>query len=215
MSPSKKPGRTTICAGGVRRAFTLMELILVMVIIAILAAVVVPSLTNFRIGRANTNTATQIIGLSGYARMQSISEGRIYRMVIDPDKGTYQLKVEDDSGAFAPATGDYGDMYSVDSGVKMQLDLDQAPNTQMELPVNVEQDAVQGPLAVADPTVQTPNTLMVNRRDGKDGKYVEFEPSGRTDTVKIILTDRLGAAVRVGCTSPTDVFHVLAPSEMP
>jgi prepilin-type N-terminal cleavage/methylation domain-containing protein len=198
-----------------RRAFTLMELILVMVIIAILAAVVVPSLTNFRIGRANANTATQIIGLSRFARMQSISEGRIYRMVIDPDKGTYQLKVEDDGGAFAPASGDYGEQYSVDSGVKMQLEIDQSANTQMELPVNVEQDAVQAPLAVADPTVQTPNTLMVNRRDGKDGKYVEFEPSGRTDTVKIVLTDRLGASVRVGCTNPTDVFHVLAANEMP
>jgi prepilin-type N-terminal cleavage/methylation domain-containing protein len=200
--------------GGARPGFTLMELILVMVIIAILAMAIIPSLSNFRIGRANANTATQLIALSQFARTQSISEGRIYRLILDPDKGTYELEVQDDSGVFQPATGDYGQTYSVDKGVKMQVTLTQAANAQMAQPANVEQDAVQEPLSVADPTVQTPNTLMVNRRDVKDGTYVDFEPSGRTDTVRIILTDRLGSPVRVGCTNPTDLFHVLAPGEM-
>jgi hypothetical protein len=175
---------------------------------------IIPSLTNFRIGRANANTATQLIALSQFARTQSISEGRVYRLVIDDNKGTYQLLAENDSGAFQPATGDYGQTYSVDKGVKMQVMLQQAPNAQMSIPATVEQDAVQQPLAVADPTVQSPNTLMVNRRDVKDGTYVDFEPSGRTDTVRITLTDRLGIPIRVGCTNPTDVFHVLANDEM-
>jgi type II secretion system protein H len=199
---------------GAPHGFTLIELILVMVIIAILAAAVVPSLTSFRIGRANANTATQLIALSQFARTQSISEGKVYRLVLDTQKGTYQLLAEDDSGAFVPANSDYGDTYSVDKGVKMDVMLQQGANTQMSLPENVQQDAVQSPLPVADPTIQTPNTLMVNRRDVKDGTYVEFEPSGRTDTVRITLTDRLGSTIRVGCTNPTDLFHVLAANEM-
>ena len=191
-----------------------MELILVMVIVAILAAAIVPTLTNFRIGRANANTATQLIALSQFARTQSISEGKVYRLVLDPFKGTYQLLAEQDSGAFEPASDDYGKVNEVDKGVKMQVMLTQAANVQMSLPANVEQDAQQVPLSVADPTVQTPNTLMVNRRDVKDGTYVEFDPSGRTDTVRITLIDRLGSQIRVGCTNPTDLFHVLAANEM-
>jgi prepilin-type N-terminal cleavage/methylation domain-containing protein len=214
MTSSSKPGRTPATVGRMRPAFTLMELILVMVIIAILAMAIVPSLTNFRIGRANANTATQLIALSQFARTQSISEGRAYRLVLNPDQGSYQLLAENDAGAFVPAQGDYGQTYTVDKGVKMQVTLRQAPNAQMNLPINVQQDAVQVPLSVADPTVQTPNTLMVNRRDVKDGTYVEFEPSGRTDAVKIVLTDRLGSAIRVGCTNPTDLFHVLSNDEM-
>jgi prepilin-type N-terminal cleavage/methylation domain-containing protein len=194
--------------------FTLMELILVMVIIAILAMAIIPSLSNFRIGRANANTATQLIALSQFARTQSISEGRVYRLVLNPDKGTYQLLVEDDGGAFQPAQGDNGQTYTVDKGVKMQVMLQQAANTKMNIPINTQQNAVQQPLEVNDPTVQTPNTLMVNQRDVKDGTYVEFQPSGRTDTVRITLTDRLNFPIRVGCTTPTDVFHVLAANEM-
>jgi hypothetical protein len=135
-------------------------------------------------------------------------------MILNADAGTYQLQVEDDSGAFVAATGDYGQTYSADKGVKMVVTLTQAANAQMAVPANIEQDAVQVAPSVADPTVQTPNTLMVNRRDVKDGTYVEFEPSGRTDTVRIALTDRLGSTIRVGCTNPTDVFHVLAANEM-
>jgi prepilin-type N-terminal cleavage/methylation domain-containing protein len=214
MTSSSKPRRDAPQVGGARPGFTLMELILVMVIIAILAMAIVPSLSNFRIGRANANTATQLIALSQFARTQSISEGRPYRLVLDPDRGTYQLLAEDDSGVFQPAQGDNGQTYSIDKGVKMQVMLQQAPNAQMSISADVQQDAVQVPLAVADPTVQTPNTLMVNRRDVKDGTYVEFEPSGRTDTVRIILTDRLGSPIRVGCTNPTDVFHMLDSNEM-
>jgi prepilin-type N-terminal cleavage/methylation domain-containing protein len=209
MTSSSKPGRAATADG-----FTLMELILVMVIVAILAAAVVPTLTNFRIGRANANTATQLIALSQFARTQSISEGKVYRLVLDPDKGNYQLLAEDDSGAFAPASDDYGKVYDVDKGVKMQVLLTQAANVHMSLPANVQQQAEQVPLSVNDPTVQTPNTLMVNLRDVKDGTYVEFDPSGRTDTVRITLIDRLGSQVRIGCTNPTDLFHVLAANEM-
>jgi Tfp pilus assembly protein FimT len=191
-----------------------MELILVMVIIAILAGAVLPTLMNFRVGRANANTATQLITLSQYARAQSISEGRAYRLVIDQDHGTFHLLSEDDAGAFQPASGDLGQNYQVDKGVKMEVMLQQAANIQMSLPASVQQVSQQVPLAVKDPTVQSPNTLMVNQRDVKDGTYVEFLPSGRSDTVRIVLTDRLGSAIRVGCTNPTDVMHVLTADEM-
>ena len=38
--------------------FTLIELIAVMLVLAIAAALVAPSLLNFRVGRFNSNTAT-------------------------------------------------------------------------------------------------------------------------------------------------------------
>ena len=44
-----------------------------------------------------------------------------------------------------------------------------------------------------------------------DGQYVQFWPTGRTDTATISLTDARGEVTRVVCPSATELFHVLNP----
>lgn len=199
-----------------RSGFTLIELILVMVILAVVSGAMVPSLTSFRIGRANVNTADQLVALANYARNQAISEGRPYRLNVDPAGGQYWLTAAGDAGVYQPAANDYGDKFDVSTGARLSVQIDPSPNAQMTVPVNVTQTAVQPTPAVVDPnaTSGTPNQLMVNSRDPKDGQYVQFGPDGRTDEVVITVTDRTGASIRVGCPSATEQLHVLKPGEM-
>ena len=71
--------------------FTLLELILVMVIISTLLAVASPSLRGFFASRKIHDAASNILSLMKLARSQAISEGRIYRLNLDPGNSSYWL----------------------------------------------------------------------------------------------------------------------------
>jgi len=77
------------------RAFTLIELVLVMVVISVIIAVVAPSFHGSSRGRRTGDTASQIVSLALYARSQAITQGKTYRLNLDPDSGTYELSVRD------------------------------------------------------------------------------------------------------------------------
>jgi prepilin-type N-terminal cleavage/methylation domain-containing protein len=105
-----------------RRGFTLIELILVMAIMAFFAAMIAPSLVAFATNRANNNAATMILALSGYARAQSINEGRTYRLNFDPSSSSVWLTTAD-GAVFNPPPGDYGTKFQLSGGATMTLDL--------------------------------------------------------------------------------------------
>src|SRR3954470_17536541 len=74
-----------------RPAFTLLELILVMLILTLIVGLVVPSLRRFSQGRNLGYAATQITAMANYAHTQAISQGKPYRLNLDPGNGTYWL----------------------------------------------------------------------------------------------------------------------------
>jgi len=154
------------------RAFTLVELILVLGIIALVAAMVAPSLRGFAAGRRTKDSATLIVGLAQYARTAAMSEGRVYRLNFDPSARQVWLTAQ--SGAvFAPPTNEYGQRFSLAQGVQMDLDVAQQ----------------------------------------QDGRYVQFQPSGRTDTAHVHLTGQFGDKVEVACASATEMFRVVPAGE--
>ena len=77
------------------RAFTLIELVLVMLVIAVVVAIVAPSFHGANRGRRTGDTASQIVSLALYARSQAITQGKTYRLNLDPDAGRYELSVRD------------------------------------------------------------------------------------------------------------------------
>jgi type II secretion system protein H len=153
--------------------FTLIELILVMLILSIVAALVVPSLRNFGTGRTNKDAADQIVNLTRYARDQAVIQAREYRLNFDPAHAVVWLTMED-GGVYQPPTDDFGKQFNVGQGESISTD---APNH-------------------------------------KDGVYVEFRPTGRTDPARIWLTDKMGGTIEVACASATDGYALVPAAEM-
>jgi prepilin-type N-terminal cleavage/methylation domain-containing protein len=191
--------------------FTLLEMILVMCIIAILAGVLVPSLSGFAAGRRTSNAATLVLSLANYARTQAVAEGTVYRLNFDDTARTVWLTKQTE-GAFQPAPGDWGERQVLPDGVRMVADV-----TPGAVIVPVQSPDVQTtnvtPAPPFGPTLGTANTLVqVPHADG--GSYAEIQPSGRTDPCHVRLSDETGHAVDLGAATATDVIHVLKPGEM-
>lgn len=102
-----------------RRAFTLIELIIVMTILGVVMASAAPSLTRFFRGRKLDSEVRRFISLTRYAR--SLAAERAIPMIVwlDANGGTYGLRpesgnllrnVEEDSQRMALAVG-YGFFY--------------------------------------------------------------------------------------------------------
>ena len=64
-------------------AFTMVELLLVMVLICIILGATAPSLRGFFAARKTTSAAAQIMMLIQYARTQAIADGCNYRLYFD------------------------------------------------------------------------------------------------------------------------------------
>ena len=75
-----------------RAAFTLIELILVMMMMIIIFAMVFPSLKGFFHGRNLDNEARQFLSLTRYGRSRAIAEGIPVELWINPRQEQYGLQ---------------------------------------------------------------------------------------------------------------------------
>jgi type II secretion system protein H len=87
MEIGRQNAKKPVCA-----AFTLIELILVMVIILTLLGVVFPSLKGFFRGRNLDNEARRFLSLTRYGQSRAISEGIPVELWINPRQGSYGLQ---------------------------------------------------------------------------------------------------------------------------
>ncbi len=110
---------------GVRAAFTLLELVLVMMLICTVLAMAAPSLRGFFASRETADTASSLVALTQLARSQAIAEGAPYRLNLDAGSGRYWLTVQQ-AGAFVNLTSDFGRIFHLPDGVQAELDVDGA-----------------------------------------------------------------------------------------
>ena len=103
------------------RAFTLLELILVMVIICSVLGLAAPSLQGFFAGRQTANSAAQILAMTQLARSLAVSEGRSYRLNFDTDDGEYWLTAQV-GGAFERIEREYGRTFTLPDGVSLEVE---------------------------------------------------------------------------------------------
>jgi type II secretory pathway pseudopilin PulG len=195
----------------------LLELILVMTIIAIVSAVIVPKFLGFSISRNSQNTASDILGLTEYARQQAAAEGRTYRLNFDPNAGAFWLTAQSPYGnGFVAPTNDFGDRYQVADGMRMDVIVNPQATTGVLPPAADQQEQqtqVFGPISQTAATGQA-NTLIQRMHQSAGQFYVEFQPSGRTDPAQIRLTDQQGDTIDIACASATETFRILAPGEV-
>ena len=75
-------------------AFTLIELILVMALLAIVLAVSAPSLSKFFRGRTLASEGRRFVSLTRYGQSRAVSEGVPMMLWIDTRRGAYGLQQE-------------------------------------------------------------------------------------------------------------------------
>ena len=103
------------------RAFTLLELILVLVILSTVLAMAAPSLRGFFASRQTHDTAAQILALTQFARSQAISEGIVYRLNFDTLECTYWLTARQ-AGAFERLKTEFGQSFTLPKDMVMELE---------------------------------------------------------------------------------------------
>ncbi len=89
-----------------------------MMVLAVVMAMVAPQLSNTARGRRTGDTATQLVSLAYYARSQAITEGRSYRLNIQPSDGSYWITMQDGPNFVDPANG-WGTINRLPDGVRI------------------------------------------------------------------------------------------------
>jgi prepilin-type N-terminal cleavage/methylation domain-containing protein len=83
-----------VSVGRARRAFTLIELIFVLVLLTIGALFVTANMTSFFRGRVLNFEARRMLSLTHYAQSRAVSEGVPVILWINPTASTYGLSVQ-------------------------------------------------------------------------------------------------------------------------
>ena len=106
-----------------RRAYTLLELVLVMVIFATVMAMAAPSLRGFFASRQTEDAAASIVALTQFARSQAAVEGRPYRLNFDRDELSYWLTAQS-QGAFRTLGSEFGREFLLPEGTVLTLSVE-------------------------------------------------------------------------------------------
>jgi len=103
-------------------AFTMIELVLLLAIIAIVCMMVAPSFDGFAKGRIGPNTAAQFAATARWCHVKSIQDGVTYRLNIDPGGTSWYCSKDDGTGQnFRPITNDdMGLRYTLAEGVTIE-----------------------------------------------------------------------------------------------
>ncbi|MFI5357949.1 MAG: GspH/FimT family pseudopilin [Opitutales bacterium] len=171
-----KPGRRF------PRAFTLIELMLVMALLAIVTALVAPSMLSFFHGRALNEEAERLLTLTQYARSRAIAEGVPVVLWIDSAKSAYGQNIQ--TGFVT--TDDHASSFALESSLTID-----APNRDAP-PVS----------ELGDETLGLPPGLPV----------IRFLPDGFIDfvsTTKIVLHQGTEAALELVPTPDRLGYEIL------
>jgi len=174
-----------------------MELLLVLLVIGMAAALAVPSLRGFVGGQQADNAAANILSLTRWAQSQAITMARPCRLNVNPGAGTYWLTVQE-QGAYVPLKTDLGQTFRLPDGVSMDLQFDQ---DQDRPPPSQNQNAGLGGLMGS----------FGRKTSGRN--YIEFHPSGRCDVATIQVHGKKGELFQISCASATEPFVMNSSSE--
>ena len=137
-----------------------------MVIMCTVLAMAAPSLRGFFASRQTTDAAARIVALTRLARSQAVSEGRVYRLNLDADAGTYWLTAQE-GGAFTSLGSEFGRTFLLPEGtiVSRETDVDEAPQEHIQFYPSGRTDAAAIRLVgrqgeVVDIVCQSPTELF-------------------------------------------------------
>ena len=94
------------------RAFTLLELILVISVVALAAALTVPMLGRFSHGRRDTDAVAQFLAVIQYAQDEAANSATPYRVQLDANSQTYGLTMLE-AGDYVKPHNDFGQTFTL------------------------------------------------------------------------------------------------------
>ena len=120
-------------AGG-RRAFTLVELIVVMVLLLTVASMVMPRMAAFFRGRALSQEAQRVLSLIHHGRARAVAEGVPVILWVDPARSMYGLEVQESHSG-----GDEGRriVYSAEPSLRLEIPVSEKEDGRLGLPENM------------------------------------------------------------------------------
>ena len=104
----------------VRRAFTMIELIVVLVILGIAIGMTVPSLKGWGMGSKLRDATQQLVSATRYARAESAGQAATLRLSLDPVENAYTV-LKQANGDFAEVAGEFGRPTILPTGFTLQL----------------------------------------------------------------------------------------------
>jgi len=112
------PGR----ADGAASGFTLFELVMVLMLLAVLLGAAVPRMRGFAVGRADADAADSVLAMTRMARDLAATNGTVSRLNFDFQAGGYWLTVQQGGKFVEPGTSDSRPQV-LPSGMGVKLDL--------------------------------------------------------------------------------------------
>ena len=98
------------------------------------------------------------------------------------------------------------------TGVTLTAQITLQPNTLFNKTeqVQTQETAQQSPQQLID-NEQLGAAGQVMTITHTDGNYVEFQSTGRVDPATFTISDRFGKRIQLMSSSPSEMFHILAP----
>jgi prepilin-type N-terminal cleavage/methylation domain-containing protein len=150
----------------VSRAFTLIELILVMALLTIVISLTAPSLSRFFRGRTLDSEARRLLALTRSGQSRAVSEGMPMDLWVNAEEGSFGLEAEPSFETSDPKAVEF----TVDSGLTIEV-----VNKTVVAPVNTISRLRQASTA-STPRVKLARSTLPTIRFLPDGSIAENSP---------------------------------------
>ncbi len=165
-----------------KKGYTLIEMMVVTLILALFAALITPNLVNIQESQARRAFSTKVVDLAGNAREMAISRHAIVYLQADTSANQIVIKQQVNDSTYTPVDGNSASTTSGSNGENPQTNIGVAANDRSS-------DKVQLTLPLA-PGVAFGNFQLSGQASDASGWKLNFYPDGSCDGGAVELSER-------------------------